>query len=64
VKSHLKPLFIQAKIKNIGVKKVLVDVGAAVKLLPQSLLKKIGLSYASQSYQRKSLIDLIDIIMP
>ena len=44
MKSHLKPLFIQAKINNIGVKKVLVECGAAVDLLPQSLLKKIGLS--------------------
>lgn len=44
MKSHLKPLFTQAKINNIGVNKVLLDGGAAVNLLPQSLLKKIGLS--------------------
>lgn len=43
--SHLKPLFIQAKIKNIGVNKVLVDGGAvAMNLLPHSLLRKIDLS--------------------
>ena len=42
MKKHLKPLFIQAKINNVGVNKVLVDGGAAVNLLPQSLLKKIG----------------------
>jgi len=41
LKSHLKPLFIQEKINNIGIKKVLVDGGDAVNLLPQSLLKKI-----------------------
>ncbi|KEH15977.1 hypothetical protein MTR_0401s0010 [Medicago truncatula] len=44
MKSHLKPLFTQAKINNIGVNKVLLDGGAAVNLLPQSLLKKISLS--------------------
>jgi len=42
MKSHLKPLFIQAKIDEIGVNKVLVDGGVAVNLMPQSLLKKIG----------------------
>ena len=40
---HLKPLFIQAKINNVGVNRVLVDGGATVNLLPQSLLSKIGL---------------------
>jgi len=44
MKSHLKPLFIQAKIKYIGVNKVLEDGGAVVNLLPQSLLKRIGIS--------------------
>jgi len=41
---HLKPLFIQAKINGVGVNKALVDGGATVNLLPQSLLSKIGLS--------------------
>jgi len=36
---HLKPLFIQAKINDVGVNKVLVDGGAAVNLLPHFLLK-------------------------
>jgi hypothetical protein len=40
---HLKPLFIQAKINAVGVNKVMVDGGATVNLLPQSLLGKIGL---------------------
>jgi len=40
---HLKPLFIQAKINGVSVNKVLVDGGATVNLLPQSLLGKIGL---------------------
>jgi len=40
---HLKPLFIQAKINGVGVNKVLMDGGATVNLLPQSLLSKIGL---------------------
>jgi len=41
---HLKPLFIQAKINDVGVNKVLVDGGATVNFLPQSFLGKIGLS--------------------
>ena len=43
MKSHLKPLFIQAKVDDIGVNKVLVGGGDAVNLMPQSLLKKIGM---------------------
>jgi len=41
---HLKPLFIQAKVKGVGANKVLVDGGATVNLLPQSFLKKIGIA--------------------
>ncbi|KAK2384605.1 hypothetical protein QL285_071934 [Trifolium repens] len=48
MKSHLKPLFIQAKVNNVGINKVLIDGGAAVNLMPKFLLKKIG----------KSLVDL------
>jgi len=44
MKSHLMPLFIQAEINYVRINKVLVDGGAAVNLLPQFLLKKIGLS--------------------
>jgi hypothetical protein len=40
---HLKPLFIQAKINGVGVNKVLLDGGAAVNLLPQTFLSKIGI---------------------
>jgi len=42
MKSHLKPLFIQAKVDEIGVNKALVDGGVVVNLMPQSLLKRIG----------------------
>jgi len=42
MKSHLKPLFIQAKVDDIGVNKVLVDGGAAINLMPQSLLRRLG----------------------
>jgi len=42
MKIHLKPLFTQANVDYIRVTKVLVDGGAAVNLMPQSLLKKIG----------------------
>jgi hypothetical protein len=41
---HLKPLFIQAKINDVGINKVLVDGGATVNLLSHCLLKKIGVS--------------------
>jgi len=42
MKNHLKLLFIQAKVYDTRVNKVLVDGCAAVNLMPQSLLKKIG----------------------
>ncbi|MCI04018.1 hypothetical protein A2U01_0025060, partial [Trifolium medium] len=42
MKSHLKPLFIQAKVNDVGVNKVLIDGGAAVNLMPEFLLHKIG----------------------
>ena len=42
MKSHLKPLFIQAKVDDVRVNKVLVDGGAVVKFMPRSLLKRIG----------------------
>jgi len=42
MKTHLKPLFIQAKVDETGINKVLVDGGVAVNLTPRSLLKKIG----------------------
>jgi hypothetical protein len=44
MKSHLKPLFIQVKANNVGVNKVLIDGGAAVNLMPEFMLKKIGKS--------------------
>jgi len=40
MKNHLKPLFIQAKVDETNINKVLVDDGAAVNMMPQSLLKK------------------------
>jgi len=43
MRSHIKPLSIQAKVDEVRVNKVLVDGGAAVYLMPQSLLKKIGI---------------------
>lgn len=42
MKKHLKPLFIWAKVDGVGVNKVLVDGGAAINLMPNFLLKKIG----------------------
>ena len=42
MKSHLKPLFVQAKVYDTRVNKVLVDGGAAVNLMSQPLLKIIG----------------------
>jgi hypothetical protein len=42
MKRHLKPLFIQAKVDDVKVDKILVDGGVVVNLMPQSMLKKIG----------------------
>ncbi|KEH38130.1 hypothetical protein MTR_2g461810 [Medicago truncatula] len=42
MKSHLKPLFIQSKVDEVIINKVLVDGGDVVNLMPQSLLKKVG----------------------
>src|SRR4051812_18107243 len=43
MRNHLKPLYIRAKIENVGINKVLVDGGAAVNLMPQYMLKRIGM---------------------
>ncbi|MCH79898.1 hypothetical protein A2U01_0000659 [Trifolium medium] len=45
MKNHLKPLFIRAKVNNVGINKVLIDRGVAVNLIPHSLLRKIGKYY-------------------
>lgn len=42
MKQHLKPLFIWAKVENVGVNKYLVDGGVAINLMSHSLLKKIS----------------------
>lgn len=42
MKIHLNPLFIRAKIENIGTNKVLVDGGATVNLVPRSIMHKIS----------------------
>ncbi|MCI36892.1 hypothetical protein A2U01_0058116, partial [Trifolium medium] len=42
MKNHLMPLFIRAKVNNVGINKVLIDGRAAVNLMPHSLLRKIG----------------------
>ena len=39
---HLKPLFIRAKVDGFPMNKVFFDGGAAVNLMPQSFLKRIG----------------------
>lgn len=40
--SDLKPVSIKAKVDHLDVNKVLVDSGAAVNLMPHSLVKIIG----------------------
>jgi len=42
IRRHLKPLFIQAKVDEIGINKVLVNGDDVVNLMPQSLLRWIG----------------------
>src|ERR1044072_1062373 len=44
MKSHLKPLYIWAKVEDVGINKVLIDGGAAINLMPSTLLKEIGKS--------------------
>lgn len=42
MKNHLKSLFIRGKVEDVGVDKILVDGGAAVNLISQFMLKRIG----------------------
>ncbi|PNX89623.1 hypothetical protein L195_g045745, partial [Trifolium pratense] len=42
MKNHMKPLFVRAKVNDVSINKVLIDGGAAVNLMPLSLLSKIG----------------------
>lgn len=39
--SHLKRIFIKAKVDNVGINKVLVDSGTVVNLMPHSLRERI-----------------------
>ena len=39
---HIKPLFIQVHLEGVPVSRVLVDNGAAVNILPSSMIKKLG----------------------
>ena len=43
MKGHLKPLYIRAKVEHVGINKVLVDGGATANLMPQFMLKRIGM---------------------
>nr|KYP31050.1 hypothetical protein KK1_049148 [Cajanus cajan] len=42
MKDHLKPLLLTLMIEGVEVKKVLVDGGAAINILPQTMLKHFG----------------------
>lgn len=42
MKNHLNPLFIRAKVENVGINKILVNGGAMINLMPHFMLKKIG----------------------
>nr|KYP38587.1 hypothetical protein KK1_040155 [Cajanus cajan] len=46
MKDHLKPLLLTLMIEGIEVNKVLVDGGAAINILPQTLLKRFGKTLA------------------
>src|ERR1044072_780030 len=39
MKSRLKPVYMWAKVEDVGINKVLIDGGAAINLMPSSLLK-------------------------
>ena len=43
MKNNLKPLFIRGKVESVGINKILVDGGAIVILIPQFMLKRIGM---------------------
>ena len=58
MKSHLKPLFLQAKVDDTRVNKVLVDRDAAVNLMPRSLLKKIGKCVKVRKTTRRGGVEL------
>ena len=42
MKNHLKPLFIRANIGEVTINKILVDCGATINIIPQSMLGKLG----------------------
>ncbi|XP_050919193.1 uncharacterized protein LOC127136704 [Lathyrus oleraceus] len=42
MKSHLKPLFITGKVKDVSINKILVDCGTMVNLMSYHMLRKIG----------------------
>ena len=44
MKRHLKPLYIWAKVEDVGVNKVLIDGGETINLMPSTLLKQLGKS--------------------
>nr|KYP36595.1 hypothetical protein KK1_042270 [Cajanus cajan] len=48
MKDHLKPLLLILMIEGVEVNKVMVDGGAAINILPQTMLKRFG----------KTLVDL------
>ena len=43
MKNHLKPLFIRGKVEGVGINNILVDGGEIVNLMPQFMLKRIGM---------------------
>ncbi|XP_058775368.1 uncharacterized protein LOC131649632 [Vicia villosa] len=43
MQSHLKRLYIRVKVEQVGINKVLVDGGSALNLMPQFMLKKLGM---------------------
>nr|KYP33636.1 hypothetical protein KK1_045501 [Cajanus cajan] len=46
MKDHLKPLLLTLMIEGVEVNKVLVDGGAAINILPQTILKCFGKTLA------------------
>lgn len=41
LQQHLKPLYIRAKVEDVGVNKVIIDCGFCINVIPYSLLKRI-----------------------
>ena len=55
IQQHLMPLYIRAKVNGVWINKVLIDCGAYVNVMLQSLLEKIGKFTIDLAYNNMGL---------